>query len=125
MRTNYRISLGKHGEELACGALRRGGYAIVAQRYRTRRGEIDIVARDGLTLVFVEVKARADASCGTASEAITRRKRHQLARMAADYLARHRLSDVSVRFDVVTIDGAGGQAQQIEIVRNAFDLSDP
>jgi putative endonuclease len=124
LRADYRVSLGKHGEELACKALRRRGYAILARRYRTRCGEIDIVARDGLTVVFVEVKARATVACGTAREAVTARKRHQLIRMAADYLAKHRLSDVAVRFDVVTIDGAPGQTTSIQIIRHAFDLND-
>ena len=56
--TQARLSLGKRGEDLACRALRRRGYAVLARRYRTRWGEIDIVARDGDTLVFVEVKTR-------------------------------------------------------------------
>ena len=109
---------------MACQALRSRGYAILDRRYRTRSGEIDIVARDGLTLVFVEVKARVGETCGTAREAVTARKRHQLIRMAADYLARQRLSEIAVRFDVVTIDGAPGQAPTIQIIHHAFDLND-
>ena len=69
--TMQRQALGKTGEDLAVEELERRGYAILARRYRTRHGEIDIVARDGETTVFVEVKARADAECGTAAEAVT------------------------------------------------------
>jgi len=124
LHADYRVSLGKHGEELACKALRRRGYAILARRYRTRVGEIDIVARDGLTVVFIEVKTRAGAACGTGREAVTARKRHQLIKMAGDYLAKHRLTDVAVRFDVVTIDGDPGRPSSLDIIRHAFDLND-
>jgi putative endonuclease len=118
------VSLGKRGEELACTALRSIGYAIVDRRYRTRSGEIDIIARDGLTVVFVEVKARGGRSCGTAGEAVTARKRQQLIRMAADYLAKQRLSEVAVRFDVVAIDSAPDGGPTVEIIRDAFNLND-
>ena len=124
MHTDHRGSLGKHGEELACRALRRQGYAILDRRYRTRGGEIDIVARDGLTVVFIEVKARAGSACGSAREAVTMRKRHQLIRIATDYLARHRLTDVAARFDVVAIDGDSDHTSSLEIIRHAFDLND-
>jgi putative endonuclease len=124
LHTDHRGSLGKHGEELACQALRRRGYAILARRYRTQGGEIDIVARDGQTVVFIEVKTRAGSACGTAREAVTMRKRHQLIRIATDYLAKHRLTDVAARFDVVTIDGDPGRTTNLEIIRHAFDLND-
>jgi putative endonuclease len=104
--TLQRQALGKLGESLAVAELERRGYAIVAQRYRTRHGEIDIVAEDGGTLVFVEVKARATAEFGTAAEAVTRRKQLRLASMAAEYLARNGITGRACRFDVVAIDDA-------------------
>jgi len=119
-----RISVGNHGEELACAALTGRGYAIVARRYRTRCGELDIVARDGRTLVFVEVKARIGITCGTAREAVTARKRRQVILMAIDYLARHRVDATAVRFDVVAITRVPGRAPDVEIIPNAFDLND-
>ena len=64
---DHRQSLGKRGEDLACEELERRGYAIVDRRFRTRCGELDIVARDGDVLVFVEVKARSGSSFGTRS----------------------------------------------------------
>ena len=88
--------LGKIGEDLACEELERRGYAIVARRYRRRGGEFDIIARDGATLVFVEVKARDGREFGEAAEAVTALKRRRMARVALDYLARHRLHELPV-----------------------------
>ena len=73
-----RIALGKTGEDLACAELEKRGYAILARRYRRRGGEIDIVARDGATLVFVEVKARDGRAFGEAAEAVTAFKRRRI-----------------------------------------------
>lgn len=121
MATDPRQSLGKLGEDLACRELGRRGYAILARRYRTRYGEIDIVAGDGQTIVFVEVKTRDGTAFGTGAEAVTGWKQRRLARMATDYLARRRLLDVACRFDVVDITVEGG-VPRIEVYRNAFDV---
>ena len=121
MAEDHRQSLGKLGENLACTALTQRGYAIISTRYRTKVGEIDIVARDGDTLVFVEVKARAGDEFGGAAAAVTAWKQRKVALMAMDYLARHRLDDQPCRFDVVTVDIADGQPPRIEVYRNAFD----
>lgn len=104
--TIERQLLGKSGEDLAAAILEERGYEILARRYRTRHGEIDIVARNDGTLVFVEVKARTTSEFGTAAEALTRWKRRRLARMAADYLARNEIAGTPCRFDVVAIDGS-------------------
>ena len=121
MAEDHRQSLGKLGENLACDALERRGYAITARRYRSKLGEIDIVARDGDTTVFVEVKARAGDDFGGGAEAITRWKQRRLTLMALDYLARHRLEDTPCRFDVVTVDIVTGQPPRIEIYEHAFE----
>jgi putative endonuclease len=102
--TIARQNRGKLGEDTAVAELERRGYAILERRYRTARGEIDIIARDGDTLVFVEVKVRETAECGTAAEAVTPDKRRRLGCMAADYLARRDITSQSCRFDVVAID---------------------
>jgi putative endonuclease len=119
--TIQRQTLGKAGEETAARELERRGYAILARRYRTRYGEIDIVARDGETTVFVEVKARVSGEFGSAAEAVTPSKQRRLAHMAFDYLARNRLSKAPCRFDVVAIDGACGPAEVVTVYVNAFD----
>jgi putative endonuclease len=114
-------SRGKQGEELAARELERRGYAIVATRFRTRCGEIDIVARDGDVLVFVEVKTRADDACGTAAEAVTRRKQRKVTRMAAAYLAAHETRECACRFDVVTVEMRKGARPEVTVYQAAFD----
>ena len=121
MKGPDRILAGKRGEEAACLELARRGYAIVARRYRTRVGELDIVARDGPMLVFVEVKARRTNRFGTPTEAVTWQKRAKLCAMAADYLHRHRLDGCRCRFDVVGVRLDGDLARVEEVIRNAFD----
>ena len=117
-----RQKLGEIGENLACDELRRRGYAILARRYRLRTGEIDIVARDGPTTVFVEVKARDSADFGGGAESVTMRKRRRLAHVALDYLARHHLIDRPCRFDVVAI-AVNQTGPDIEVFQNAFDVT--
>jgi putative endonuclease len=120
--TLARQTFGKTGEDLAAAELERRGYEILARRYRTRCGEIDIVARDGETTVFVEVKARATAEFGTAAEAVTRRKQLKLIAMARDYLARNELPNVACRFDVVAIEDAS-TTPRLMVYANAFDAT--
>ena len=121
--SQHRQALGKSAEDRAARELERRGYAVLARRYRTRHGEIDIVARDGTVTVFVEVRARSTAERGTAAESVTPLKQHRLVRMAADYAARHRLTDSPCRFDVVCIDGAEGEGQVVTVHTGAFDAS--
>jgi putative endonuclease len=120
--TLARQSFGRTGEDMAAAELERRGYEILARRYRTRYGEIDIVARDGETTVFVEVKARATGEFGTAAEAVTRQKQLKLAAMARDYIARNGLTETPCRFDVVAIDDAA-IAPQLVVYMNAFDAA--
>jgi putative endonuclease len=115
-----RQNLGKSGEEMAAQELERRGYAILARRYRTRHGEIDLVARDGETIVFVEVKARVTNEFGSAAEAVTSWKQRRLSRMASDYIARNDLALRPCRFDVVAIDAAGGPLETVTVFVNAF-----
>ena len=120
--TLQRQQLGKSGEDLAARALEERGYAILARRYRTRHGEIDIVAQEGETLVFVEVKARATAEFGTAAEAVTAHKRRRLTAMAVDYLARTNWTNRPCRFDVVAIDDVE-TSPTITVYSNAFEAT--
>jgi putative endonuclease len=119
MSQDPRHAFGESGENIACRELRRRGYEIIARRYRTRAGEIDIVARDGDTLVFVEVKTRHSHEFGTPAEAITRAKQRKLGLMAADYLARHSWDAMPCRFDVVGITVGVGKPE-IEVIPDAF-----
>jgi len=120
MTISQHCALGKSGEDLACDELLRRGYAIVDRRYRTRAGEIDVIARDGTALVFVEVKTRRSTRCGNPVDAITPRKRRQIVLMASDYLARRRPRAGSCRFDVVAVSiDADGRAV-ITVIPGAF-----
>jgi putative endonuclease len=118
--TDARVALGKTGEDLACAELERRGYEIIARRYRQRGGEIDIIAKDGATWVFVEVKARDSHEFGEAAEAVTPYKRRRIARLAMDYVTREHLSNCPCRFDVVAIHFDDGETR-IEVFQNAFD----
>ena len=120
MGSDATVALGISGENLACDALSRQGYAILARRYRTRIGEIDIVAMDGPTLVFVEVKTRTSEEFGAPAEAVTRRKQRRIVTMARWYLSEHRLHGGLCRFDVVTVLCRRGLLPVVEVVKNAF-----
>jgi putative endonuclease len=115
--------LGVTGERLAAEELTRLGYVILATRYRTAHGEIDLVCEHEATLVFVEVKARATPEFGTAAECVTEDKRRRVAHMAAEYLARECLVDPPCRFDVVAIDWALSARPQITVYPWAFDAT--
>lgn len=118
-----RVSLGNRGEDIAWRELERRGYALIARHFRTRAGEIDIIARDGDTLVFVEVRTRSSDQAGTAAESVTRRKRDQIGRMAAAYLGTHGTSPEPCRFDVVTVEFADGAEQpEVTLYPAAFEL---
>jgi putative endonuclease len=96
--------LGQQGESLACQELERLGYAVLERRYRTRAGELDIIASDAGTLVFVEVKTRLDLTYGDPIEAVTPQKQQRVVAMATDYVTRHSLEQAPCRFDVVAVD---------------------
>lgn len=119
--TRQRQTLGRKGEDLACRFLEKKGYHVLTRNYRTRTGEIDIIARDGAALVFVEVKTRGSKRFGHPFEAITFRKRQQLIRVALEYISRNAHFDQEARFDVVGI--ITGTDEKIELIRNAFDIS--
>jgi putative endonuclease len=105
------LALGESGEDLACAELQRRGYAILERRYRTRAGEIDIIARHGSVLVFVEVKTRRSGHCGSPAEAVTRSKRRRLALMAVT-TSPPRPRAEGCRFDVVAVTiGDDGRAR--------------
>ena len=119
--TLQRQNLGLVGEELAAAALVARGYAILERRFSTERGEIDIIAEDGDTLVFVEVRARATGEFGCAAETVTAAKQRQVTRMAIEYLARHQVTNRPCRFDVVAVDKALSSEPEITVYPGAFD----
>jgi putative endonuclease len=120
--TRARLELGKRGEDLALEAVKRLGYRQIVRNYRCRQGEVDLIARDGGTLVFIEIKTRRTRSASYAKEAVNQRKQRQLSRVALAYMKANDCEDVSARFDVVAIGLPPGEEPVIEIIRNAFEL---
>lgn len=121
MRAKRDVSLGKAGEDMAVKFLKRKKYRVVERNYHSPFGEIDIVAWDGDTLSFVEVKARSSSNYGPPQAAVGWAKQARLCRVALDYLAKHKITDVGMRFDVVAITVQGGA----ELIKNAFDYREP
>jgi putative endonuclease len=115
-----RDDLGRRGEDEAARYLRGIGYRIVARRERLLRGDIDIVAIDGRTVVFVEVRSRSDTVHGHPVETVGFHKQRRLADLANAYIRRHRLQDCAVRIDVVTVM-FGTDRPVVEHFQNAFD----
>lgn len=113
-------TLGRAGEDIACRYLERKGYTIVARGFRMFRGEIDIIARDGATLVFVEVKARADESHGRPEESVTPAKQRQIRKIAQGWLLANPAPGVDCRFDVVAILVRGPDDRRLEHFIDAF-----
>lgn len=110
-------SVGSAYEKRAGLFLKRQGLTVLCYNFRNRFGEIDIVARDGETTVFVEVKYRKDTDKGLPQEAVDRRKRRRICRVADYYRMLHGMGDFEpVRFDVVAICG-----EEVNWFRNAFD----
>ena len=117
--------LGNRGENAACRFLRRQGYKILLRNCRSQWGEIDIIARDGDWIVFVEVKTRSSQAAGHPSEAVTRRKQIQLTKLALVWLKQRRLLDHRARFDVIAILWPEATVEpQIEHYVNAFPAVD-
>lgn len=108
--------LGSEKERLAGAYLETQGYQILEYNFRCREGEIDIVARDGRTLVFVEVKYRTDGRSGSPMEAVDARKQRKISRTAIFYLLRHGYGEAyPCRFDVVAVEGS-----EFLLIKNAF-----
>lgn len=119
---NRQQQFGKKSERLAAEFLDRMGYRIIETNYRSKLGEIDIIAREKGTLVFVEVKARNSSRFGSPKGAVTPAKQRKISMVALDYLKRSGQDGASARFDVVAIDTASGKTD-IEVVKNAFALA--
>jgi putative endonuclease len=120
--TKERLELGKFGEELAYKKIKRLGYKKIIRNYRCPQGEVDLIANDGDTLVFIEIKTRRDKSVGYAKEAVNARKRRQLSKVALFYMKSNNCFETKARFDVIAISLKGGKPL-IEVIKNAFDLA--
>jgi putative endonuclease len=115
-------TLGKRGETAAARYLRRRGYKILARSDRFGLGELDLVALDRETIVFVEVKTRQSGAMGHPAEAVDDHKQRKLTRLAETFLKRHQLLECPTRFDVIAITWPAKKwFPTIEHIKNAFD----
>ena len=114
---------GLSAESRAAAFLMAKGYRILAKRFRTPHGEIDIVARRRNLIVFIEVKARSSLSCGRPAEAVDARKQARLIRTAELYLAREGRGDCACRFDVVEVLQESGGELRVSLIRDAFQAT--
>src|SRR5438067_13062340 len=120
------LRLGTRGENLACRFLRRNGYNILYRNFRGRTGaEIDVVCRERDTLVFVEVKTRTREDFGRPFDAVDRDKRKRISRGSLAWLRLLDNPDILFRFDVVEVIIAEGEPPRLELLQNAFALSEP
>ena len=115
-------AIGRRGEEMAIEHLKKLRYCILERNYRTSFGEVDIIARDKDTVVFVEVKTRQTTRFGTPFEAVDVRKQRQVSRVAQEYLQTHGATDVLARFDVVAVRvDRDNRLITIDHLQNAFE----
>jgi putative endonuclease len=119
---NKRQKFGQKGEALAAWYLQKNGYKILEQNYRTQLGEIDIIAKEKKTIVFVEVKSRRSIRYGSPKWSVTPQKQRKISMVALQYLKRTKQTDARARFDVVAVT-SNRDEPQIEIVKNAFELA--
>ena len=120
---NMQQRFGKQSETLAVKHLKKNGFKILEKNYRTKLGEIDIIARDKDTIVFVEVKSRKSDRYGTPKHAITRSKKRKISMVALYYLKTLDEKNTRARFDVVAIHSGEDRSPKIEMIKNAFELA--
>jgi putative endonuclease len=118
--TAQHLLLGRLGERIACRFLMGRGYDVLARRFRGRWGEVDIVAFDGETLVFVEVKTRASRDFGEPWEFVDWEKRQNIRRTAEEFVARFDLGAYAYRFDIVGVVAPGTSREGISLLRDAW-----
>ena len=114
-------ALGSKGEDVAAKFLKRNGYRIIARNYKTPLGEIDIIAKDGNTIVFIEVKTRTSYAFGYPFESVTTKKKQKLKNLALLYLKKHGHQSAA-RFDVISISSDNDMKMDIEHIKDAFDV---
>lgn len=120
--TTTRGAVGRYGEEMAIEHLKRQRYRILERNYRKPFGEVDIIASDKETVVFIEVKTRQSTRFGSPFEAVDIRKQRQISRVAQEYLQTHGATDVSARFDVIAVRvDRDNRLIAIDHLQNAFE----
>lgn len=117
-----KIAIGRMGEEAAAKFLKKNGYKIVAQNYRCRWGELDIIAKDDDALVFVEVKTRGSDAFGTPGASVDAKKQQRMLTASSIYMSENGIAvdDTPIRFDVVEVETSRGKVNKVGIIKDAF-----
>ena len=123
MYSDKRKELGRKGEEIALSFLKKKGYHILDKNFRCPLGELDIVAREGDQIIFIEVKTRRSSGFGPPEESLNYIKKKRLTRLALFYLTNNRLKGVCCRFDVVAIVFKKEKVEAIHLIKNAFEAT--
>jgi putative endonuclease len=116
------FEFGRSAEAMAAAYLKRHGFKLLEKNYRTEFGEIDLIAKDNDTLVFIEVKARRSLSFGSPKDAVSFRKQQRISMAALVYLRRNQKINTRIRFDVIAVYTRKAHVQ-IEVVKNAFEFA--
>ena len=117
------LKLGILAEDKAEKFLSSRGYKILQRNYKTKLGEVDIIAQDKDTLCFIEVKSRSSDRFGSGLEAVSSLKQRQISKAALSFLKERNLLDKRARFDVVALDGSASE-EKITLIKNAFELDE-
>ena len=118
--TAEHLLMGRRGERIACLFLLRQGFDILARRFQGRGGEIDLIAFEGSTLVFIEVKTRVSREFGEPWEFVDWQKQQRFQSAADEFISRHDLGHYAYRFDIVAVVAPGSRDEEVSLYRNAF-----
>lgn len=119
--TRDNLDIGRQGEEDAVGLLKKNRYKILVRNYRTKLGEIDIIAQDKDTVCFIEVKTRGSDRFGLPLEAISKNKQNQIVKVALEFLNKHNLLAQKARFDIVSVINSRS-GSKLDLIKNAFEV---
>ena len=115
------LSLGRKGETIACRHLKKNGYKVLEKNFRSRFGELDIIANESENIVFVEVKSRTSTEYGLPQKFVTKDKQKKIIKSAMIYLSQNDLHNENVRFDVVSINLGD---ESCEVIKGAYEVED-
>ena len=120
--TITRITTGRKGEGLALAFLKKQGYKIIEKNYRTKFGEVDVIAKDKSCICFIEVRSMNTEKFGGPEYTVDKKKQNHIAKMALLYIKRYGLENKQGRFDVVCIKDINTNSPKIRLIKNAFEL---
>lgn len=119
----YSLNIGKSAEKAACVYLKKNGYKLLKTNYRSKFGEIDIIAKDKDVLCFIEVKYRKNTDFGFPEDFVHNKKQKKIIKTAFDYIMKNRLDDINLRFDIVTVLTDEKKNFKFKLIKNGFEAN--